>query len=312
MGKQRNLRPGERPGILNQTRRNNGKRKMTTMNELTVQNAYMPVAIADMKAMAAEVASSGLLPGIRTPQAAFVVAQHVTQKGMTFIEFLSRYHVTNQGTVSVKADVQLADMMKAGIKVKWVRFDGEEARALFIDEDGYQVEIAYTIEEARNAGLLNGPNDNWKKRPDAMLRARLISKAKRMICPGDTAGLYNESETDEIEGGSTRAPVSLDPVAAAKMVTVIQAEAAPVQEAETVPEVLPTPFAKEKKAKKEKAAPSAVDFSTCPIPGEMFGVAWADMEADILEVALALTNPEMLPGHFEAVKAAAAAKGVQS
>ena len=302
------------------------------MNELTVHN-QMPVA--EMYDMAEQVAKSGLLPGIKTAAAAFVVSQHVTTKGMTFIEFLSRYHVTGQGTVSVKADVQLADMMKAGFKVKWLRFDDIEARANFIDIDGHAVELAYTIEDARKAELLDGKNDNWRKRPDTMLRARLISKAKRMLCPGDTAGLYNESETDEIEVARAAygEPVKATPEKVAKAAKAVKEAvkilppAAEPEDAEVVvdvkeaapaaapaaaptpavtPAVIPDPW---KTHVKPVIKPDAPDATVCPIKNEMFGKPWADMPADVLDYALELDDTAMTPAHFDAIRAAIAAKG---
>lgn len=272
------------------------------MNELT-KHTHMPLAsVTDMREMAEEVAKSGLLPNIRTPAAAFVVAQHVIAKNMTFVEFLSRYHVTGQGTVSVKADVQLADMMQSGFKIKWIRFDNEEARATFFDQDKYATELAFSIEDAKQAGLLDSKNDNWHKRPAAMLRARLVSMAKRMLCPGETAGLYNESETDEIDADRMKRaePAKADPVKAEKAVKAVKEvkKAAPAVEIEDAVEVaIPNPF-----DKKPAAAPAENDPTVCPIKGKMFGKPWAGMTAEVLDYALSLSDGAMTDAHRDCIR----------
>ncbi|GEM_PF-5712342 len=279
------------------------------MNEIA-QRTVMPVKdLADLKTMAAEVVKSGLLPGVKTEQAAFVVAQHVTVTGQTFIEFMARHHVAGDGTVSVKADVQLADMMAAGFKVKWMRFDDEEARANFIDPDGHAVELAFTIQDAEKAGLLKSKNDNWTKRPDAMLRARLISKAKRMLCPGATAGLYNESEVEEIREARRNkgqgSAVKVGPEAAQAVEAVVSTF--PGTEVEEVIEPEPEREAVAEEAVIVEDSPAA-DVSTCPVPGPMYGRVWAEMDKETQQAALTLGNPEMTDAHRSHIKSLLEAK----
>ena len=57
----------------------------------------------------------------------------------------------------------------------------------------------YTIDDARTAGLLD--NDNWKKRPKPMLRARCSSELSRIEYPDLLAGLYTPEELRDAKNG---------------------------------------------------------------------------------------------------------------
>lgn len=55
-------------------------------------------------------------------------------------------------------------------------------------------DFVYTMEDAKTAGLAS--NDNYRKNPAAMLRARCKSTAGRVAFPGATCGLYCPEEMD--------------------------------------------------------------------------------------------------------------------
>lgn len=65
---------------------------------------------------------------------------------------------------------------------------------------GEAVKLSYTIEQARNAGLVG--RDNWKKYPADMLAARCISRLAKRVYPDITQGCYVPDEEDEIRAGS--------------------------------------------------------------------------------------------------------------
>jgi hypothetical protein len=103
--------------------------------------------------------------------------------------------------VSMRSDAMLAKFRERGGQVRWKQFDTTAAVADFIIDD-YSTEIGYTMKDAARAGLANrsGP---WKTYPAEMLRARLISKAVRMVCPEAVAGFYTPDEL----GDRSAAPV---------------------------------------------------------------------------------------------------------
>lgn len=71
------------------------------------------------------------------------------------------------------------------------------------------VRMSFTIDQAKNAGLLG--KDNWRNFPDDMLRARASSKLARAVYPDLLLGIYTK---DEIEGipDATNAPAAhVDP-----------------------------------------------------------------------------------------------------
>lgn len=63
------------------------------------------------------------------------------------------------------------------------------------------VSMTFTIEQARAAGVAN--KDNWRKYPDAMLRARCSSALARAVYPDLLAGTY---DPDELAAEPARAP----------------------------------------------------------------------------------------------------------
>src|SRR5438477_3091943 len=93
----------------------------------------------------------------------------------------------------MRSDAMLAEYHRRGGKVKWKRSDKESAIADWSYLENENVEIGFTIEDARQAKLVK-PGSGWEKFPDAMLRARAISKALRMIAPEVVAGVYLPDE----------------------------------------------------------------------------------------------------------------------
>lgn len=56
------------------------------------------------------------------------------------------------------------------------------------------VELSWTMEQAKAAGVAG--KDNWRKYPDAMLRARCASALARAVYPDILAGTYDPDELD--------------------------------------------------------------------------------------------------------------------
>ena len=125
------------------------------------------------------------------------------------MEVMTTYHVVKD-KLTMRADQMLSRFNLAGGDHEWVSMgdDGIEARAKFVWKKR-RTEVAFTIEEAKAAGLLNkksgsGPS-SWEKNPGSMLRARCVSKAIRMICPQLIAGFY---APEELGGDDTATPAT--------------------------------------------------------------------------------------------------------
>ena len=98
----------------------------------------------------------------------------------------------------MRADAMLAEFQARGGKVQWLISDKTEARAVFEHASGGKFEYAYTIEDAKQAGLIR-PDSGWSKFPAAMLRARCISGAIRMVLPGVVCGVYTPEEVMDFD-----------------------------------------------------------------------------------------------------------------
>lgn len=140
-------------------------------------------------------ASSGMF-GCSKVEQGQVLALACLVQGKDPFELMQNYHIIN-GSLSMKSVAVLANFMKAGGKVKWhsALNDSAQAKADFAIGDNNLVDAIYTIEDAEREGLIAGPNkNNWKVRPADMLRARLITKAVRMIAPGIIMGMQEETD----------------------------------------------------------------------------------------------------------------------
>jgi hypothetical protein len=159
-------------------------------DHLASQNAM--VAIEKLGGMFAK---SGLL-GVQTEAQGAVLAMTCIAERISPLEFARTYHII-EGKPSMRADAMQSRFCQAGGRVKWIRYDDTEARAVF-SYDGNDCEMSFSIEDAKRAGLVR-PNSGWTKHPDAMLRARLVSKAVRMLCPSVNAGVYTPEEVQDFE-----------------------------------------------------------------------------------------------------------------
>ena len=134
--------------------------------------------------------------GCEKVEQGIVLALHCVSQKKDPLELLRTHHLI-QGRLSMRADAMLAAYRERGGKVKWVTFDDTTAEADFVFE-GETTRIAYTLDEAKKAGLVR-PNSPWIKQPSSMLRARLISKAVRMLCPEVNSGLYSPEEVRDFK-----------------------------------------------------------------------------------------------------------------
>ncbi len=122
---------------------------------------------------------------------------------MNWIEFASKYHMV-QGKPTLQAHEILARIRKSGGDCEWLD-DGEklvEARAAFT-VSGRRTEVAYTMATAKQAGIIK-KDGGWDKNGAAMLRAALLRKASKMLCPEVLTGDVDPEEFS----GDEAAPVA--------------------------------------------------------------------------------------------------------
>lgn len=148
--------------------------------------------------MGQKFAKSGMGGCTKVEQGEIIMMECMARR-MSPLEFVKDYHLVN-GKVTMRADAMAAKFNQAGGHIAWEEFTEKLAKATFTDRRGHKTTISYGIEEAAKAGVANRAGA-WKQHTAAMLRARLISKAIRMVAPECITGCYTE---DEISGGEVQ------------------------------------------------------------------------------------------------------------
>lgn len=138
------------------------------------------------------IAHSGMF-GATKPEQGYVLALECIASKQTPLAWKRENHLIN-GNITMKSESMLAGLMSAGWDIDWVQFDVQAAIAEFT-KNAKKVRLAFTAEDAKQAGLLPAKaGSGWAKYPADMLRARLISKATRMLDPRITQGRYTPEE----------------------------------------------------------------------------------------------------------------------
>lgn len=145
--------------------------------------------------------------GCTKPAEGVCLAWALMEMRMNWIQFSSEYHMV-QGKPTLQAHVILARIRKAGGDVEWIN-DGDnliESRAKFTISNR-TTELAYTMATAKTSGVVK-KDGNWEKSPAAMLRAALMRKAAKMLCPEVLTGDVDPEEFSSNEAApATAAPV---------------------------------------------------------------------------------------------------------
>ena len=170
-----------------------------------------------VKTMGEWIAHSGMF-GCTKPEQGFVLALECIASRQTPLSWKRENHLIN-GNITMKSESMLSGLMSAGWDVDWVQFDAQAAIADF-SKGAKKVRVSFTADDAKQAGLLPAkPGSGWAKFPAEMLRARLISKATRMLDPRITQGRYTPEEVADFSSPSpapqpaapTRQPVNVTP-----------------------------------------------------------------------------------------------------
>jgi hypothetical protein len=160
----------------------------------------------DAEKRAEVLAKSALLPDALRGKPADVLVVMVTghELGLKPMQALRGIHVI-KGKPSLSADLMVA-LCKRSEACKYFRLVSSTPKACTYEtlriNEPEPTPMTWTIEMAQAANLMG--NDNWKRHPDAMLRARCASALARAVYPDVVGGLYDEDEGREIEGHMPR------------------------------------------------------------------------------------------------------------
>ena len=148
------------------------------------------VPYADMKAMAKDIAASGLFGMKNETQVLALMA--VAQAENKHPAIVARDYDIVQGRPAKKAEAMLRDFIASGGKVEWHQLDDTCADATFSHPQGGTVRISWDKARAVAAGLAG--KDMYKKFPRQMLRSRVVSEGVRTVAPLATSGFYVPEE----------------------------------------------------------------------------------------------------------------------
>ena len=254
-------------------------------------NALIPVS--DIKVMAEAIAKSGLF-GMRNPEQALALML-ISQAEGRHPAIAARDYYVVQGRPTLKADAILARFQENGGRVEWHEYSDTRAEATFTHPAGGSLRVAWTIEQARAAGLTakGGP---WKQFPRAMLRARLISEAVRTVLPSVICGVYTPEEIEDNAATAPNAPAEPIYVGTAQRVdetpprraepptaTAPTPTETPATEAATTPAPTPAPTKAEPQGEPQaEPAPTATARAPGPAPegADPRQTAWIDKVID--------------------------------
>lgn len=154
-----------------------------------------------VQTMGSTLAKSGMF-GCEKQEQGEVLAMICFTEQMTPAQVTNKFHIID-GKLSRKAGSALAEFKKIGGKYTWKRNgqepdqdpDNRQCVGLF-ELDGETQEIAFSVEDAKKAGLYKD-RSTWSKMPWKMLRARIQSDAIGMLAPEIYFG--DDAETPESE-----------------------------------------------------------------------------------------------------------------
>lgn len=159
-------------------------------------NNQLALSSFDDLARAAQAVAESKLFGVTTPEQAIALFLVAQSEGRHPASAAKEYHII-KGRPSLKADAILARFQQAGGSVRWNERTETAVSATFSHPQGGDVEIRWTLDDARRAGLASG--DGWRKYPRHMLSARVISEGVRACYAPVVCGLYTPEEVEQFD-----------------------------------------------------------------------------------------------------------------
>ena len=154
-----------------------------------------PRSYAQAKLAAWHMYNSRLFAAFGTWQSVLAVILAGRELGLGVMQSLRGFHIV-EGKPVLSSGLMAALVLNSG-KAKVFRcIHTSPTKATFraqrIGDDDF-IEVSFTIEEARAAGLIK-PRSGWEKYPADMLVARATARAARLVFPDVCAGLYLAEE----------------------------------------------------------------------------------------------------------------------
>ena len=144
---------------------------------------------ATMKEMSKVLIGTGFLPAsIKTPQQAVAIMLKGRELKMPAMQAMSHIHVI-KGKPTLSAEGMLALIYREcpSAEIIWTERSNKVAACKVRRSKDTELQtFSFSIEDAKQAGLLNNPS--WSKYPRAMLHARCVSEVARSVFPDAIMG----------------------------------------------------------------------------------------------------------------------------
>jgi len=145
-------------------------------------------------ALGGEFTKSGAIPSsIKNKEQLAVILLAGKEAGIGAVESLGAFYICN-GKVTMYGASVLAQLRRAGYKIKWGKCDAKEVSLTLTAPDGDQHTEFYTWEQALKTGQTT--KEPWVKYPVNMLRFKCLGNATRFFAPETTYGHYIREEMD--------------------------------------------------------------------------------------------------------------------
>ena len=178
----------------------------TTQQTQQIQ-AAPEASFGQLVSMGVSLRKTGFLPAhIKTGEDFAAIVLIGRELGMSTMA-ACRHLQCIKGTVTERADSQLARFKTAGGRARFETLDASKAVLWVRHPNGDEHTETFTMDDAQKAGL--GGNDNYKKHPKAMLRSRAITAALKSVGWDGASGLYDPDEIIDVEPAP--APVRAEP-----------------------------------------------------------------------------------------------------
>lgn len=238
-------------------------------------------------------AKSGMLGSI-TASTGTMVALTCAQEGISLVQFKAKYHVMEDGNLSIKSRYLHSEFKRLGGKMHFNEMSDSVCDITF-SYDGEEIRNRVTLDQFKANGVALAKDGklkkNWRTFPADMLFARCCASAIRKLCPEADGGLYVQEELDTRgEDAPDRAPepIRLSPEDVQQRVGRMEGGK------QTEPDAV----------QPEVASPS--DPDTCPVAGRIFGKRWSELDTKALMKILkapADKYPELTAAHRDAIVA---------
>lgn len=202
-----------------------------TTNRGEFLTRYEPRNFDELARLSNAVVRSGLAPSsVNRAEDAMIILMSGAELGLTAMQSLRSIHVI-KGRPVLSADLMVALVRRSPSCEFFDLIELTNDRCVYETkrvEARTSVTFEFSMDDAKRAGLLN--NDNWKKYPRNMLRARCASSLARAEYPELLTGVYDPDELAEPAAPQNTRPARQ--TAAPRQEDAIDAEFEPVDNAQ--------------------------------------------------------------------------------